>query len=251
MRKPLIAGNWKMNMDLRQATALAAAVAAGVKPDGPAEVLLCPPAVCLTAVAEVLRGTAVRLGAQNCHEKESGAFTGEVSVAMLRSAGCTHVILGHSERRALFGETDALVNRKLKAVLAARLVPVLCVGEVLAERKAGRAEAVVERQLAGALAGIGVSDALVTVIAYEPVWAIGTGETATPVQADAMHAHVRRVLTGLYGENAAISVRILYGGSVKADNIDELMARPNIDGALVGGASLDAKNFLRIAQFRG
>lgn len=249
MRKPLLAGNWKMNMTLPEARALAASLVAGWRDDGSREVLVCPPAVCLPAVVAALRGSGIRTGAQNVHAAASGAYTGEISVGMVASAGASHVILGHSERRAIFGEDDAAINRKMKAVLAAQLVPVFCVGEVLAERKAGRAEAVVAAQVRGGLAGIGISDVLGTVIAYEPVWAIGTGETATPEQADAMHALIRRELTGLYGEHAACSVRILYGGSVNEKNVDALMACPNIDGALVGGASLKPDSFLRIVNF--
>lgn len=253
MRKPLIAGNWKMHKTVGEAVQLAEQLTAGInmiKTAERCEVLVCPTAVCLKPVADSLRGSGILLGAQTVHHKSSGAYTGEISAEMALAAGCSHIILGHSERRELFGEDDALINLKMKAVLNAKAVPVLCVGEVLAQRKAGEAEQTVASQLRGALAGIGISDILNTVIAYEPVWAIGTGETATPEQADAMHASIRRVLTGLYGENAADSVRILYGGSVKPDNVDELMARPNIDGALVGGASLDAASFARIVNFK-
>ena len=249
MRKPLMAGNWKMNLDVGEAKSLAAELAVSVRAGGDVDVLVCPTAVCLKAVADVLKGSPVKLGAQNCHQAASGAFTGEISVAMAASAGCSHIILGHSERRSIFGESDALINKKMKAVLNGKLTPILCVGELLEERKSGNAEAVVEAQLKGGLAGVGVSDALCSVIAYEPVWAIGTGETATPEQADAMHFHIRKILTDMYGENAAQSVRILYGGSVKPGNVDELMAKENIDGALVGGASLKAEDFLRIVNF--
>ncbi len=250
VRKPLLAGNWKMNMTIPQAQDLARAILAGFRGDTGREVLLCPPAVCLSPVHRILGQSGIMLGAQTLHHEASGAYTGEVSLEMLRSAGCTHVIIGHSERRAIFGESDSLVARKMRAVLSGRMVPLLCVGETLAERKAGQAEEVVARQVSAACAGVGTSDALVSVIAYEPVWAIGTGETATPEQADDMHAHIRRVLGGLYGEQVADSVRILYGGSVNEKNVDELMKKPNIDGALVGGASLKAESFARIINYK-
>jgi len=237
-------------MTLPQAAALAASLAAGHIPNSARLVVVCPPAIALGTVRAALAQSDIMLGAQNMHQAESGAYTGEVSAAMLAALGCTHVILGHSERRALFGETDQIINSKIKAALLARLVPIFCVGEVLAERREGRAEEVVAAQVRGGLKGIGASDVLASVIAYEPVWAIGTGETATPAQADEMHAAIRRVLTELYGENLSDSVSILYGGSVNDKNIDELIARPNIDGALVGGASLKAESFLRIMQYR-
>ncbi|HOG65471.1 MAG TPA: triose-phosphate isomerase [Spirochaetota bacterium] len=250
MRTPMIAGNWKMNMTVPQAEELARAIQAGFRGESGRDVLVCPPAVCLETVRRIIGTARIRLGAQTVHPEGSGAYTGEVALDMLRSAGCDHVIIGHSERRAIFGETDTQVARRMRAVLNGRLVPVLCVGETLAERKAGRAEEVVARQVSAAYAGVGTSDALVSVIAYEPVWAIGTGETATPEQADAMHASIRRILGKLYGEQVADSVRILYGGSVNEKNIDELMRRPNIDGALVGGASLKPESFLRIVHYQ-
>ena len=250
MRKKIIAGNWKMNMTLPQAVSLTASLTAGYADNSAREVVVCPPACALPAVKAGLGQSGIRLGAQNMHQAESGAYTGEVSAAMLRSSGCTHVIFGHSERRALFGETDALINKKIRAALLSRLVPIFCVGEVLSERKAGQAEEVVAAQVRGGLQGIGTSDILSCVIAYEPVWAIGTGETATPSQADDMHASIRRVLVRLYGEVVSESVSILYGGSVNDKNIDELIARPNIDGALVGGASLKAESFLRIINYK-
>lgn len=253
MRMPLMAGNWKMHKTVGEAVRLAGqlvTVINTVKLRDRCEVLVCPTAVCLKPVSDALRGSGIMLGAQNVHQKSSGAYTGEISVEMAQSAGCSHIILGHSERRELFGEDDTLINSKMKAVLNAKAVPILCVGEVLQQRKAGEAERVVEAQIRGGFKGVGISDVLNTVIAYEPVWAIGTGETATPEQADAMHAAIRRVLTDLYGDNAADSVRILYGGSVKPGNVVELMAKPNIDGALVGGASLDAESFARIVNFQ-
>jgi triosephosphate isomerase len=249
VRKPLIAGNWKMNMTVPQAESLAKAILAGYRSDSSREVLICPPAVCFEPVRRVIRQCGIHLGAQTVHHEASGAYTGEVSLEMLRAAGCDHVIIGHSERRAIFGETDALVARKLKAVLHGRLTPLLCVGETLAERRAGLADERVTSQIEAAFSGIGISDALVSVIAYEPVWAIGTGETASPEEADQMHAHIRRVLGKIYGENLANSVRILYGGSVTDTNVDQLMKKPNIDGALVGGASLKPEAFLRIINF--
>ncbi len=195
-------------------------------------------------------GAGIQVGAQNMHWQDKGAFTGEVSAAMLKDVGCTHVILGHSERRTLFGETDSKVNKKLKAALKAGLIPILCIGETLEEREENVTEAVCQRQLAGALVGIEYWDLATCIIAYEPIWAIGTGRTATPEDAQSVIGFIRSVLGESYSE-AADQVRILYGGSVKADNIEGLMAKPDIDGALVGGASLQAEGFARIVQFRG
>ena len=248
-RKPLIAGNWKMNTTLAEAVALAKAMREPAKA-ADREVLVAPPFVWLTAVAAEIKGAGVMLAAQDVHHEASGAFTGAVSVGMLREAGCTHVIIGHSERRQLFGETDESVNRKTKAALKGGLVPIVCVGETLAQREAGQGEAVVGGQVRGGLAGIDAKDIAGTVIAYEPVWAIGTGKTATSAQAQEVHAFIRTVLAGMAGAAVAEVVRIQYGGSVKPDNGDELMAMPDIDGALVGGASLKADGFVRICSFR-
>ncbi|MEP0545899.1 MAG: triose-phosphate isomerase [Rhodothermales bacterium] len=244
----LIAGNWKMNTDLAEAVRLASDVARAVDGGGDAvTVAICPPFVSLEAAAEITRDTPVRLGAQNMHEAESGAFTGEISAPMLASVGCDYVILGHSERRQLFGETDKGVNRKLNAALQHGLVPILCVGETLEQREAGDEERVVGEQLRAALDGVRIDEASDLVVAYEPVWAIGTGKTASPEQAQAMHRFVRERLADALGETGR-AVELLYGGSVKPDNAAELFAQPDIDGGLIGGASLDATSFAAIVN---
>jgi triosephosphate isomerase (TIM) len=245
-RKPVVAGNWKMNGRRAMAVSLAAEIAAAA-PDG-VDVLLCPPLVYLDAVAQAVAGSAVALGAQNLSEQQDGAYTGEVSAEMLLDAGCGYVLVGHSERRTLYGEEDALVAAKFRRALAAGISPVLCVGETLAQRQAGQTEAVIDGQLTAVLSGL-TADALSrAIIAYEPVWAIGTGMTASPDQAQAVHAHIRRRLEADFGPDAAGSMRLLYGGSVKADNAASLFAGADIDGGLIGGASLDAATFLAICQ---
>lgn len=246
MRKPLIAGNWKMNTTRAEAVALAKALAEKCPTDGSVEVAVCPPSVYLEAVVAAVKGSPVGVGAQNVYHENNGAFTGELSTAMLADIGCKYVILGHSERRQLMGETDADVNRKLKKVLSSGLIPIVCVGETLAQREAGETTKVVETQFTGSFAEIPASDMAKVVIAYEPVWAIGTGKVATPEQAEEVHAALRGLLQSRYSAEVADVVRIQYGGSVKADNAAELMAKPNIDGALVGGASLKADSFLGI-----
>jgi triosephosphate isomerase (TIM) len=248
MRKPLIAGNWKMYKTAGAARELARAVREGAA-RGDVEVVLAPPFTALAAVAEVLRGSPLGLGAQNMHHEVEGAFTGEVSPVMLRDLGCSHVILGHSERRQLFGETDDGVARKAKAAFAHGLTPIVCVGETLAERESDRTTEVVERQLERALRELSADQLAVGVVAYEPVWAIGTGRTATPEQAQEVHAFIRRRVTASHGEAAAAALRILYGGSVKPENIGALMAQADLDGALVGGASLEAASFLKIVHY--
>lgn len=256
-RRKIVAGNWKMNLDRSQARQLAAAVAARVAEAGAAELVLCPPATSIETVATALNlsgGTSpsgVALGGQNMHDKASGAFTGEVAAPMLLDLGCRYVILGHSERRTLFGETDAIVNAKTKAALAAGLMPIVCVGETLEEREGGRTEAVVTTQINGSLAGLSAADLARTVVAYEPVWAIGTGKVATPQQAQEVHALIRGLLATLASPAVAAGVRIQYGGSVKPDNAPDLARQPDIDGALVGGASLKADDFLGIAAAFG
>ena len=247
MRRPLIAGNWKMYKTGPQAVALVEALLADLNTEN--EVVLAPPFTALAAVAPLLRGRDVGLAAQNMHEANEGAFTGEVSPVMLRDAGCTHVILGHSERRQIFGETDEGVARKAKAAFAQGLTPIACVGETLAERESDRTMEVVERQVERALRALTPEQAAVGVVAYEPVWAIGTGRNATPEQAQEVHLAIRRLIARSHGDPAAAAVRILYGGSVKPDNVASLMAQPDVDGALVGGASLDAASFLRIVHF--
>jgi len=246
-RQRIVAGNWKLNGTRAFARELAAAVAAGEVPDDEVTVVICPSACHLADVAEALRGSTVRLGAQNAADQPGGAFTGEVSASMLADYGVSHVIVGHSERRAMYGDTDESVAARVDAVQSAGLVPILCVGETLEERDAGRVDEVVGRQLDAVSARVGVSGIAGLVVAYEPVWAIGTGRTATPEQAQAVHSVIRSRLAGLHADVAA-ALPILYGGSMKADNAAELMAMPDIDGGLIGGASLDADAFLAIAR---
>ena len=249
-RRKVIAGNWKMNKTLAEASALVRelkGLVAGL-PAERVELAVAPPFVALQAVARELEGSAVKLAGQNCHWEPSGAYTGEVSAAMLRDVGCTYVILGHSERRQYFGETDETVNKRARAVVGAKLTPILCVGETLAEREADRTLEVVERQVAGALRGFTAAEVADFVLAYEPVWAIGTGRTATSAQAQAVHRAIREQLGRLYDRDTAERVRIQYGGSVKADNAAELLGQPDVDGALVGGASLKAGDFAAIAK---
>lgn len=250
MRKPLIVGNWKMYQTTAQAVALVELLRTLVGDMLEVEVAVCPPFTALPGVAKALEGSRIGLGAQDMHWEKEGAFTGEISPVMLTDVGCRYVILGHSERRQYFGETDPQVNRKLKAALEHRLVPILCVGEALEERKDGRTLQVVEVQLKGGLSEVGPQAAEGMAIAYEPVWAIGTGLTATPDQAVEVHAFIRNYLAKAWGKAAATTIRILYGGSVKPDNIDALMTEVEIDGALVGGASLKADAFARIVRFK-
>ncbi len=247
MLRKLIAGNWKMNTDRAGAIKLARAIVGRAGMYSAVDFLVCPPSVYLAPVGDIVKGTKVALGAQNMYFQSNGAFTGEISAAMLVDLGCTHVILGHSERRHILGETDAEVNKKTAAALAAGLTPIVCVGETLAEREAGQTAAVIRRQFDGSLAGLLADQVERLVIAYEPVWAIGTGKVATPEQAAEVHADLRRLLVERYNDQSGAKVRILYGGSVKASNAGELLAQPNIDGALVGGASLNADDFLGIA----
>jgi len=232
-----------------EAVALVQAILAGLRTER--EVVVAPPFTALAAVAPLLRGTALGLGAQDMHWEKEGAFTGAVSGPMLRDAGCTHVIVGHSERRQLFGDTDEGVARKAGAALAHGLVPIVCVGETLAERESSRTMEVVERQVERALRTITPQQAAGIVVAYEPVWAIGTGKVATPEQAQEVHAFIRKLVARSHGDAVAAALRILYGGSVKPDNAGALMAQPDLDGALVGGASLDAASFLKIVGFSG
>jgi triosephosphate isomerase (TIM) len=246
-RRALIAGNWKMYKTAAEAVALVQALKDGLRTEH--EVLVAPPFTALAAVAPLLRGTPIALGAQDVHWEKEGAFTGAVSAPMLRDAGCTHVIVGHSERRQLFGDTDEGVARKAGAALAHGLVPIVCVGETLAERESSRTMEVVERQVERALRTITPQQAAGIVVAYEPVWAIGTGRVATPEQAQEVHAFLRKLVARSHGDAVAAALRILYGGSVKPDNVGALMAQPDLDGALVGGASLDASSFLKIVGF--
>jgi triosephosphate isomerase (TIM) len=251
VRKPLIAGNWKMNMLRDSSIALIHQLLDKSKPSDKVEVAVCPPAVYLHDVGASLRGSHIALGAQNMYHTEEGAFTGEISGKMLKDLGCRYVILGHSERRQLMGETDAQVNQKVMAALKVGLVPIVCVGETLEQRESGQTTTVVRTQTEGSLAGVTAEQAAGIVLAYEPVWAIGTGKTASPAQAEEVHADIRGLLTKLFGTDTAQKIRIQYGGSVKADNAKELLSQPNIDGALVGGASLKADSFLPIIDAAG
>jgi triosephosphate isomerase len=249
-RRPLIAGNWKMHTTRAEATALIEALkpAAAVARDR--EVVVAPPYTALESAARALAGGAIGLAAQNLHWEPRGAYTGEIAGEMLKDVGCTYVIIGHSERRQYFGETNETVRQKIEAAVRAGLKPIVCLGETLREREGGNTLPVIERQVRDGLVGFGRDVVRNLVIAYEPVWAIGTGRTASPEQAEEVHAAIRRLLRELAGETGGEAVRILYGGSVKADNVDSLMAQPNIDGALVGGASLDGDSFCRIIAFR-
>jgi triosephosphate isomerase len=241
-----VAGNWKMNTDLPTAARLAREVVEAVGAVTDVQVAICPPFISLDAVFNVVHGSNVRLGAQNMHYADAGAFTGEISAGMLRSVGCHYVILGHSERRHVFGETDEDVNRKVRQARAYKLVPILCVGETLAQRDAGKENDVVQAQVEHGLAGLTVKDAGEIVVAYEPVWAIGTGRTASPEQAQTMHAFIRGLLINWFGEEIGFGIRILYGGSVKPGNAAELFAQTDVDGGLIGGASLKADDFAAI-----
>jgi len=246
-RTKLIAGNWKMNRTVAEAIALTKALTACAAEMRGVDVVVCPPFTSLAAVAQAVAGTPVRVGAQNVHWAASGAFTGEVSAAMLAEVPVSHVIIGHSERRQYFGETDETVNKRLLAALGAGLTPIVCVGELLAQRQGGQTEAVVSAQVAKGLAGLSAQQLGATVIAYEPVWAIGTGLTATPAQAQEVHALIRGLLRRSHGA-VAEAVRILYGGSMKAANARELLQQPDIDGGLIGGASLVADGFMGIIR---
>jgi triosephosphate isomerase len=247
MRTPLIAGNWKMNTDTAGAKQLAAAVAAKAGEIQGAELLVCPPSVYLSVVRDAIGSAPVALGTQNVYHEANGAFTGEISTTMLTDLGVKYVILGHSERRHILKECDQLINKKTHAVLKAGMKPIVCVGELLEEREAGKTNEVIKTQFAGSLANVSAEQILSVVIAYEPVWAIGTGKVATTAQAEEVHADLRRQLTERYNAQIADQVRILYGGSVKPDNAADLLAQPNVDGALIGGASLKAADFLAIA----
>ncbi len=245
MRRPFVAGNWKMNLDRASAAALAKAIVEGVEAFPLVDVAICPPFVYLSAVGEIVAGTRVGLGAQNLYPEPKGAFTGETSPLMLKDVGCTFVILGHSERRAM-GESSDFVNEKVLAALEAGLQPIVCVGETLRQRKENKTSAVIRRQVEGSLAGLSAEQLSRCVIAYEPVWAIGTGENATPEQAEEVQSEIRQLIGIRYGREAAESLRIQYGGSVTPANAESLMKMPDVDGGLIGGASLKADSFLAI-----
>jgi triosephosphate isomerase len=248
-RTPVIAGNWKMHGTRGEAQALVSALIPLILDAGDREIIVAPPFTALEVVGHVIYGTPIQLAAQNLHWEPKGAFTGEVSAAMLRDVGCSAVIIGHSERRTYFGETDDAVNRKVRTAIDTGLVPIVCVGETLAERERGETAAVVERQVRAAWHGIDADGVARCLAAYEPVWAIGTGRTATPEQAEEVHRQIRRLIAELASTEVAGGLRLLYGGSVKPDNIDALMAQEDVDGALVGGASLQAEDFARIVKF--
>jgi len=249
MRVPVIAGNWKMYKTARETASFVKAFLPLVAGVSDVEIILAPPYTAIATAAELVRGSNVRVSSQNIHFAAEGAYTGEISPRMLEDAGASHCIIGHSERRQYYAETDDSVNLKIKTALAAGLTPIFCLGETLAQREAGETFKVVETQAKGGLKDINRAEGQKIIIAYEPVWAIGTGKTATPEQAQEVHAFLRNCLKQLWGETAD-SVRILYGGSVKPDNIATLMAKEDIDGALVGGASLDAESFARIVKFK-
>lgn len=251
MRKPIIAGNWKMHNTREQAVTLVEQVKPLVSSYHQVEIVVCPPFTALTAVLNAVSRSNIAVGAQNMHWEDKGAFTGEISPIMLKDLGCRYCIIGHSERRQYFAETDATVNRKVKAALHHGLVPIVCVGESLEQREAGRTEMVVQEQVEQGLAGLSPQQVSGIVLAYEPIWAIGTGKTASPQDAQQVIKHIRRVLANMFGIEASGKVRILYGGSVKPGNIKELMEQIDIDGALVGGASLKAEDFAAIVNYSG
>src|SRR5438128_8419245 len=251
MRKPVIAGNWKMYKAVGDSVATALALKPLVANANHCEVIIAPVFTALKSVANRLEGSNIKIAAQNCAtEKSEGAFTGEVAAFMLGDVGCSHVIVGHSERRQYFLEDDHMINRKAQAGIAAGLSVIVCIGETLEQRDRGKAQDVVSEQLVGSLSGLTASDLDRIIVAYEPVWAIGTGRTASPEQAQAMHAFIRRVFAERHSQTAAESLRILYGGSVKPDNIAGLMKQSDIDGALVGGASLNAESFAQIVNYK-
>ena len=247
MRTPIIAGNWKMNMTPAEAERLVVELIPLVK-DAACEVVVCPPYVDLALVGKLLVGTNIKLGAQNIHWAPKGAFTGEISADMLLAMGVTHAIVGHSERRQYFGETDETVNKRAKAALDANITPIICVGETLEQREGGVTDTIVSKQTVAALAGFSAEEVARSVVAYEPIWAIGTGKTATPDQAEDVHSTIRFLLTSAFGGPTAGQVPILYGGSVKPQNANTLLTQPNTDGALVGGASLNPSDFIEIIK---
>jgi triosephosphate isomerase (TIM) len=249
MRKPIIAGNWKMYKTIPEAKILVSGMLSKLKGLNDVEVVFCPPFTALSTVKELIKGTSCAVGAQNLYWKEQGAFTGEISPLMLKDIGCDYVIIGHSERRQYFGETDATVNLKVKAALAVGIKPIICVGESLAEREAGETDALIKKQTEKALEGIEASAIPTLVIAYEPIWAIGTGKSSSSKDANQVIGLIRKTVANLFGKEVAEQMRIQYGGSVKPENIKEYMAEPEIDGALVGGASLDAESFFKLIRY--
>lgn len=249
-RRPLIAGNWKMYKTNPEAVQAASAIKGLTADEDRVDIMIAPTNTALAAVADAIKGTPVALGAQNVHWESEGAYTGEVSAQMLTSVGCSHVIIGHSERRQYFGETDETVNRKIRAAVAAGLVPVMCIGENETQREQGLTFSILDKQIQNGLKNFFLNDLSSLVLAYEPVWAIGTGKTATTQQAQEVHAHLRHWFGQAFGEDFSLKLRILYGGSVKPANIKDLMAMPDVDGALVGGASLDPESFSRLVHYQ-
>lgn len=250
MRKKIIAGNWKMNKSISEARILMNEIKSSVTKEvsGMVEIVVCPPFICIPAAAEIYAGTGISFGGQNIHTKDDGAFTGEISASMLKEAGCKYVILGHSERRQYFHETNHIINFKVLKALEKGLKPILCVGETIEQREKGEAVKVVDEQVTMCLKDINSAQMSDVVIAYEPVWAIGTGKTATPDMADEMHAEIRKSLENLYSASVASQTRILYGGSMNDKNAAELLSKPNIDGGLIGGAALKSDSFLKIIE---
>ena len=246
MRTPVLAANWKMFKTTHDTLAYVRELGALIKNVKGAEIVVAPPFTSLVTASEAVRNTRIGVAAQNMHFEREGAFTGEVNATMIKDAGATYVILGHSERRRMFGDTDAWVNKKVIAAIAADLTPIFCVGETLTEREAGQTLALLDRQVRDGLKDVAAADVAEIIIAYEPVWAIGTGKNATPAEADEAHRHIRARLREWFGEAAADRCRILYGGSVKPDNIADLLKLPDVDGALIGGASLDVQSFFQI-----
>jgi triosephosphate isomerase len=246
MRTPFIAGNWKMFKTVGEASAFVTDLRAAVKDVSGVQIVVGPPFTAIHAAAQAARGSNINVSAQDLHWEKQGAFTGEISATMIKEAGATYVIIGHSERRQLFGETDAIVNRKVTSAIAQGLTPIMCIGETLEERERNETLAILDRQIKNGLDGVTAEQVAALVIAYEPVWAIGTGRNATSAQAGEAHAHIRMRLRQWFGGDAAERCRVIYGGSVKPDNIRELIGEPDVDGALVGGASLDVKSFADI-----
>ncbi|MBU3934164.1 MAG: triose-phosphate isomerase [Candidatus Omnitrophica bacterium] len=248
MRRPIIAGNWKMNKTVEEALELVGRLKTRLREAGDIDIVVCPPFTALEEVAKITQDANIQLGAQDVHWEDSGAYTGEVSCSMIKELGCRYVIIGHSERRACFGETNESVNKKARAVLRHNLIPIICVGERLEQRERGETFEVIKGHIENGLKGISAEEMKKVVIAYEPVWAIGTGKTATPDEAQEAHGFIRGLLREFYDQDTAGSVRIQYGGSVKPDNISDLMAKADVDGALVGGASLKVDSFVKIVE---
>ncbi|MDR2436500.1 MAG: triose-phosphate isomerase [Endomicrobium sp.] len=248
MRKPLMAGNWKMNKTIAEAISVVKALKSSIADVKDVDVLICPTFTALHALNDEVKGSNINIGAQNLFWELKGAFTGEISPSMVKDTGCSYVLIGHSERRQYFGETDDTVNKKTKATLAVGLIPIVCVGETLKEREENVTFKVIEKQIKEGLSGLTAEQSSIIVMAYEPVWAIGTGKTATPNQAQEVHAFARKIYGQIYGD-ASQKIRILYGGSVNPTNVSELMKQPDIDGGLVGGASLEAESFTKLVRY--